>query len=503
MKEKGHYWKSHEDKSNSVDLNFTFESFLQAMHLIATFGFEKLKDDLGVRMNMLYKHIFETMNSNNLILKPQAKQKLGIVDSRNKSKRIVKDGSDVLIMSNRSGASTKSSRAKKHSSNSRKSKKRRSSQRKRGRRYTNDRYTPGSVNLSLLNKMGINDSKNSLPALSAIYGGTFESNKAYGKRNNSGLASIELSNTHKKNKMSSFDKVNQTLDVKMYEKNNSFSLVPASKFTKDLNDTSGKKSPYYSKRNMSFTNNKTIDDRASGEFSTINPLDFDARMSLLKQSNMAKYEGLRNHRNKLHALIQQKRRSGSRKKSSNSKKRAQKKITNHYKNRFNIDQTFQNRHNERKKQLSLKPKLDKKLVGVSSAKNYSDASQSFVINNNGITNDSFQHKYAHEDEEDEDDRIIELNKEQEEIISNNPEDCKDTIFSGEGEILGTAGETLSQPKEEYLGKGDKNDEMIKQLQKENKMLKSHLKKILKAFVKFKHNHSIAIEKASIKIKDNE
>lgn len=317
MKERGHYWKQVEGNKESSDVNFTFDSFIQALHIIATYGFEKMKDDMGTRMGMLYKHIFEVMSRKSASPGPISKPKPGVLDSRDTHKRVVKDGSDIYLMSNRSGASTKSSRAKKNSSQSRKSKKRRSSHKTKGsRRYGRERYTPGSVNASFA-KPNVNDSKNSLPALSAIYGSSFDNYKTLGRRNNSGLAAIDLKQ-HRRTKGFNLDKINQTLDVKKLDKNNSLSLVVPSRITKEnLYDN---KSPAYGKRNMSMGTNKTYDERKSGEFHTINPLDFDARMNLLNQSTIAKYEGLRNHRYKLYALMQQKRRSGSyRKKSSNSK----------------------------------------------------------------------------------------------------------------------------------------------------------------------------------------
>jgi hypothetical protein len=66
-------------------------------------------------------------------------------------------------------------------------------------------------------------------------------------------------------------------------------------------------------RNMSMGTNNTYDIRNSGEFSIINPLDFDSKMNLVSKTNMTKYEQLKNHRYKLRSLIQQKKRSGSRK----------------------------------------------------------------------------------------------------------------------------------------------------------------------------------------------
>ena len=319
MKESGQYWKqsdSNKDQKVNNKTNFTFDGFIQALHIIAANGFDKTKDDIIKRMNMLYKHVYEIMNREDKTPTSLTKPKSSLIESKDsRSRRVVKDGSDLYITSNRSGASTKSSRAKKPSSQSRKSKKRRSSQRKRGGK--NDRYTPGSLNNSMF-KAAINDSKNSLPALSAIYGSAFHNHNKFGRRNNSGLAAIDSTN-QRKHKATNSEKVNQTLDVQMYEKNNSFSIVGPSRITSEFRDSSSKKNSAYGKRNSSMTNQKTFDERKSSDFRTMNPLDFDARMNLLKQSDLARFEGLRKHRYKLQSLIQDKRRSGSRKKSSNSK----------------------------------------------------------------------------------------------------------------------------------------------------------------------------------------
>jgi hypothetical protein len=318
MKESGQ-WKGadlNKDQKGNNKTNFNFEGFLQALHIIAANGFDKIKDDISKRMSMLYKHVHEVMNRENKTPTNLINKKAILNDSKDsRSRRIVKDGSDIFITSNRSGASNKSSRAKKHSSQGRKSKKRRSSQHKRGRRY-NERYTPGSLNHSMF-KAAVNDSKNSLPALSAIYGTAFSSYNKYGRRNNSGLAAIDLGN-HKKQKAFVNEKVNQTLDVKMYEKNNSFSNIGHSRVS-DFREHSSKKGSAYGKRNSSMGNHNTFDDSKSSSKNGMSQIDFDARINLLKQSDLARLEGLKKHRYKLQSLIQQTRRSGSRKKSSNSK----------------------------------------------------------------------------------------------------------------------------------------------------------------------------------------
>lgn len=137
---------------------------------------------------------------------------------------------------------------------------------------------------------------------------------------------------------------------------------------------------------------------------------------------------------------------------------------------------------------------------MNSAKNYSDSSNSFLVANNIGNNDSFEKNYAN-NESTEVEQIEEKEYEQEEVISNNPEDCKDTIFSGEGEILGTAGETMHQPSEPQPAEKPKinTNELVKKLQTENVFLKTQMKKMMKAFLKFQHNHSIILEKENIRL----
>ena len=107
----------------------------------------------------------------------------------------------------------------------------------------------------------------------------------------------------------------------MFDKNNSLSLVVPSKIAKETHNKFGtKKSPAYGKRNLSISNNRTFDERATDNFDTIEPLDFNTRMNMINQKHAAKLQGIKNHRYKLKSLMDQKCRSGSnRKKSSNSK----------------------------------------------------------------------------------------------------------------------------------------------------------------------------------------
>jgi hypothetical protein len=147
----------------------------------------------------------------------------------------------------------------------------------------------------------------------------------------------------------------------------------------------------------------------------------------------------------------------------------------------------------------MKPQFAKKLTGINSAKDYSN--NAFLIINNSGTEDSQDHKFVGHNEVDEN-ALAEKTLDKDELMSNNPEDCKDTIFSGEGEILGTAGETTHLPYENNpvdKNRDSSNEELIMKLQKENYALKAYMKKILKTFTKFKHNHSITLDKNSIKI----
>lgn len=124
-------------------------------------------------------------------------------------------------------------------------------------------------------------------------------------------------NSKKKKKGFNLENVNQTFDVKMYDKNNSLTLIGGNKLGKGQGNFSKKNSG--GKRNLSMSNQNTYDGRKSTEFKTINPLDFNVRMNLVRKSNMAKYEGVRNNRYKLQSLINQKKRSNLRRKRSNSK----------------------------------------------------------------------------------------------------------------------------------------------------------------------------------------
>jgi hypothetical protein len=234
MKEGGGYWKNYEEQKEFKSNNFTLDTFIQAMHIVASYGFDKMKDDLATRVSMLYKHIYEVMNRQLSSSATQNKSKIKVLNSREQNKRLVKDGSEIYMMSNRSGASTRSSKGRRQSQQNRRSKKHRSSNKRRSRRYAQDRYTPGWISSSFT-KPHMNDSKNSLPALSAIYGNSFDTKK-FCRRNNSGLAGIDLSSS-KRQKGANNQKVSHTLDVKMYEKNNSLSLVVPSRIVQELKES--------------------------------------------------------------------------------------------------------------------------------------------------------------------------------------------------------------------------------------------------------------------------
>lgn len=475
MKERSRYWKHILSDKPFQNVNFTFDLFLQALQIIATHGFEKMKDDLPTRMQLLFKHIYDIMNGEDItedqitlnnIEKPKTRSPgtanrtnplHSMPDTEENRRKIYKNNSsDVFITSNRSGVSTKSSRARKNSSQTRKSKQRRkSSQKKRSRRYAANKYQQLLYDQHQSFTVSQNKLKeNSLPALTAIYGSSLDTYKNVNRRNNSGLAGIDLSNQRKR-KMN-IDRVYNTIDTKSYNKNNSLSLV-VNNGAKNLNDSfTVKKSPTYGKRNMSLNNHRTFDESNAQKHETATLLDLDSKLSLLSKNPNKKLSGIRNYRYKLHALIEQRKKFGSnRKKSSNSKKRNSK-----------TDKSVRGK--------LTKAKLNKKLIDVNS---YSG--NNFLLQNQNSEKPLEQDlTKPHEKSDD-----------YEEIMSNNPEDCKDTIFSGEGEILGTAGETDHKPVE-MVGIDTSNltnEELIVRLQKENQLLKSTLKNVMTLFNKFKKN----------------
>lgn len=157
------------------------------------------------------------------------------------------------------------------------------------------------------------------------------------------------------------------------------------------------------------------------------------------------------------------------------------------------------------KQGSLKPKHHKKLIGINSAQDYNYTKPKFLAQSNTNIDNPYngaQNLLGTRD------YIEEKELEQEELLSGNPEDCKDTIFSGEGEILASAGETKFEPKGKsnllkYLDPENlSNEEMIAYLQKENKDLKEYLRKILRLFSTFKSKVSIPIKTENIKLPNN-
>ena len=95
------------------------------------------------------------------------------------------------------------------------------------------------------------------------------------------------------------------------------------------------------------------------------------------------------------------------------------------------------------KQGGLRSKHNKKLIEVNSAQDYTYMKPQFLIQNSSNTDNAFnkvQNLVGTRDYAEENDR------EQEELLSGNPEDCKDTIFSGEGEILASVEETKFEAK---------------------------------------------------------
>ena len=298
-----------------------------------------MKEDLSLRMQLFFKHIYDIMNSSEFESEHDSGSRASKTKSRSpgsnsksrpdvdpESRKVYKGGSEVYITSNRSGASTKSSKARKSTSQSRKSKPRRkSSNKKRNRRYANDNATLNDRILanSINNSFGSNNpfqinkrlKENSLPALTAIYGNSVDVSHHHNRRNNSGLAAIDLSNQRKR-KMN-FNRVYNTVDVKSYPKTNSLSMVVPSHITRNLkNSLSSKKSPDYGKRNMSLNNNRTFDDRGQVP-ETMGLLDLDSKLSLLSKNPKTggkKFNNIGNHRYKLRSLIDQKQRNASNRK---------------------------------------------------------------------------------------------------------------------------------------------------------------------------------------------
>ena len=88
-----------------------------------------------------------------------------------------------------------------------------------------------------------------------------------------------------------------------------------------------------------------------------------------------------------------------------------------------------------KKQINnFKPIQNRKLIEVNSAHDYSFRTPQFIIQNNSNTNNTTSNII--------DNNYSQNNKlENEELYMSNPEDWKDTIFSGEGEIPWSVGET--------------------------------------------------------------
>lgn len=350
--------------------------------MIASAGFENMKDDLTVRIPKLFKNIQDAMAKHQTTNSEKLKEKLRLIDSKDRNKILNKEASDLFITSGRSGGSTKSSRAKsKSNSQNRRSRKRKSSQRKRGRRMTNERNTPGGLNNSFFTS-GVSESKNSLPALSAIYGNSFSNSNPFNKRNGSGLVSIDVNG--KKKKAFNIEKVNRTMDVKMYEKNNSSSLVGPAR----NKDYSSKKSPNNAKRNLSMGSNMTYDERKSRDLNSSNSLGLETKMNLIKQSNASHYTGFGKHRYRLRSLVPKGRRSASRRKSSNSKKRGHKqKITSHYKQKFPFDNKMR-KASEKKRQLQMRARLAKKLSGIKSNDDYKQEEEEEDIPTNEAADES-------------------------------------------------------------------------------------------------------------------
>ena len=73
-----------------------------------------------------------------------------------------------------------------------------------------------------------------------------------------------------------------------------------------------------------------------------------------------------------------------------------------------------NKHNDRKRSLHKKAKLNKQLMVVNSAKEYSNQAKALVVNQKLNSENSF--------EKDPPEKLVEEDNEEEAILSNNPED---------------------------------------------------------------------------------
>ena len=133
------------------------------------------------------------------------------------------------------------------------------------------------------------------------------------------------------------------------DKGNSLSFVVPERISYDMNSSSiTNKSPGYIQRNINITNHRTYDDRAPNALDFVNPQDFKTKMDFINNQNLTKYERLMNHRYKLQALMDQKRKSVPGKvKNSNNKNQAQKKIEAYYRNKYVIDKNFKNKFREK------------------------------------------------------------------------------------------------------------------------------------------------------------
>ena len=69
------------------------------------------------------------------------------------------------------------------------------------------------------------------------------------------------------------------------------------------------KSPGFAQRNIIIGEHRTYDERAQNALDFVNPLDFKTKMDVMNDQNLTKYERLMNHRYKLQALMDHKRKS--------------------------------------------------------------------------------------------------------------------------------------------------------------------------------------------------
>lgn len=81
MKDEEEFWKGKENRKTKKSNYFTFSGFIQALYMIASSGFQNIKDDLSLRMPKLFKHIQDVLARNKASSGLALKDKLRLIDS--------------------------------------------------------------------------------------------------------------------------------------------------------------------------------------------------------------------------------------------------------------------------------------------------------------------------------------------------------------------------------------------------------------------------------------